>query len=103
MVVVLPSYSEGISRVVVEGMWGGAVVITTPVGGHRNVVGSSRGILVPAGDIDGLASVIRDVLHSPNRYQKLATNARRFVDRRLSDSRVHSAIAAEWTRAARIR
>lgn len=58
-VVVLPSYAEGLPMSVLEAMSYGKVVITTPVGATEDAIQHNvNGILVPPGDIDGLASAI---------------------------------------------
>lgn len=60
---VLPSYSEGFSRAVVEAMCVGKPVVFTPVGAHREVLQQRRdGLSVEPGDAEGLAQAILQLL-----------------------------------------
>lgn len=58
---VLPSYSEGFSRAILECMSMGKPIVCTPVGAHREVVkNNEHGLVISPGDVDGLAdSLIR--------------------------------------------
>lgn len=63
---VLPSFSEGLSRVLVEAMATGTPVIATRVGGLPDIVEDEvTGYLVPAGDTDALAGAIRKMMTLP--------------------------------------
>lgn len=53
-VVVLPSYSEGLPRVLLEGMAMGRAIITTDTHGCRELVDQNNGLLVKAKDVQGL-------------------------------------------------
>jgi glycosyltransferase involved in cell wall biosynthesis len=55
-VVTLPSYSEGHPNVLVEALACGRPVVATPVGGVREIVDDSCGILVPPRDATALAA-----------------------------------------------
>lgn len=58
-IVVLPSYSEGFSRALVEAMSVGKPVVYTPVGAHREVmVDGVHGLMVHPGDRAGLCECI---------------------------------------------
>ena len=58
-VFILPSYSEGFSRAVVEAMSVGKPVVYTSVGAHREVFQHERdGLCVEPGDVDGIADAI---------------------------------------------
>jgi glycosyltransferase involved in cell wall biosynthesis len=55
----LPSYSEGFSRSLLEAMSMGKPVICTPVGAHKDVIkDGENGFLIKPGDIDNLAEKI---------------------------------------------
>ncbi len=53
-VVVLPSYSEGLPRVLLEGMAMGRPIITTDTHGCRELVNPDMGIMVKAKDVESL-------------------------------------------------
>jgi glycosyltransferase involved in cell wall biosynthesis len=60
---VLPSYTEGIPRSMVEAMYLGIPVIVTPVGGIKYIIiDGENGFLVAPRDTDALAAKISEVL-----------------------------------------
>ena len=62
--IVLPSYREGFSKVLMESMAMARPVITTKTAGCREAVNDQdNGILVPAGNIIALAQAIQDFYH----------------------------------------
>lgn len=79
---VLPSYAEGVSIAMLEGMAAGLPVVTTPVGGTPDLfVDGVNGFLVSPGDKQALAQAILRLLDDPdlrctmgraNRQQALA-------------------------------
>ncbi len=65
-VLVLPSSSEGLGRVLVEAMLCGTPVIGSSVGGIPDVIQNGiNGYLFPAGDVDQLAKQLRTILDDP--------------------------------------
>jgi glycosyltransferase involved in cell wall biosynthesis len=75
---VQPSLSEGIALAVIEAMAAGLPVIATSVGGNPEALGNGdAGILVPARDIDALASAITALAHDAGRRNRLAEAGRR--------------------------
>jgi glycosyltransferase involved in cell wall biosynthesis len=76
---VLPSYSEGFSRALLEAMCVGKPVVCTPVGAHLEVVQDLvHGLLVQPGDVAGLANSICRILDDRELRDKIAhTNYRR--------------------------
>jgi glycosyltransferase involved in cell wall biosynthesis len=71
-VFVLPSYSEGMSRAILEAMSAGVPIVATPVGANPEIVESGvNGILVPVGNISALASAIVSLLKDPSTRQRM--------------------------------
>jgi glycosyltransferase involved in cell wall biosynthesis len=67
---VLPSRAEGLPRAVVEAMARGCPCICSNVGGIPELLNPID--IVPAWDIDGLASKILDAIRSPQRMKQMA-------------------------------
>lgn len=76
---VLPSYSEGFSRALLEAMCVGKPVICTAVGAHREVIQDEvHGLFVQPGDVAGLANCICRLLEDRQLRDRIAhTNYRR--------------------------
>jgi glycosyltransferase involved in cell wall biosynthesis len=69
---VLPSFFEGMGRVLLEAMAMGIPVIGSNVGGIPDLVRhGSEGLLVPPGDPSVLASAIRSLIHQPRRAKQM--------------------------------
>ncbi|WP_337288313.1 glycosyltransferase [Candidatus Methylomirabilis sp.] len=79
-VFVLPSYSEGLPRVVFEAMAAGMPVIATRVSGIPDIVQQDMtGFLVPCGDEAALIERLRWVLAHPAEANSLGQRARDFA------------------------
>lgn len=88
-VVVLPSYREGLPKVVIEGSACGRPVVTTDAPGCRDaVVDGETGYLVPVRDAQALAARIRTLLESRDLRQRMGEAGRRLVVERFSTERV---------------
>lgn len=86
---VLNSSYEGLPHVVIEAMGAGLPVIATPAGGTPELVRPGEtGVLVDAGDTDGLAAALRRLLQSPEEACRLAENGRRLVEERFGLERM---------------
>lgn len=71
---VLPSYSEGFSRALLEAFAVGKPVVCTPVGAHKEIVEDGvNGFLVQPGDINGLANKIITILNDTTLRRSMAT------------------------------
>ena len=80
-VLVLPSRSEGLGRVVVEAFCRGRGVVGSRVGGIPDVVDEGRtGVLVPPGDPRALADALVDVLSDRALAERLGAEARIAVE-----------------------
>lgn len=81
-VVVLPSTSEGLARVVIEAMATGTLVIGSHVGGLPEVIlDGTTGFLVPSGDEMTLTERLRWVLGHPKEAREMGPQARAFAER----------------------
>jgi len=64
-----------------ECMAQGRLLVASDVGGHRELIRDNEtGLLFPAGSADALADRIVSLVHQPERWPQLRTNARRFVE-----------------------
>ena len=80
-VLVLPSRSEGLGRVVVEAFCRGRGVLASSVGGIRDLVTDGKdGVLVPPGDVQALADELVRVLGDRDLLQRLGAEARLSVE-----------------------
>ena len=81
-VLVLPSMSEGLGRVIIEAMATGTPVIGSRVGGIPELVQDGvRGFLVPPGDENALAEKLRWILSNPEKSGAMGKAGRDFVER----------------------
>jgi glycosyltransferase involved in cell wall biosynthesis len=74
---VLPSHYEGYGMALTEALARGLPVVSTTGGAIPHTVPSDAGELVPPGDADALAQVLRDLLTTPDRRLGLADAARK--------------------------
>jgi glycosyltransferase involved in cell wall biosynthesis len=79
-VLVLPSRSEGLGRVVVEAFCRGRAVVGSRVGGIPDLVDDGEtGLLVPPGDVAALAAALVAVLGDSARAAELGASAHRAI------------------------
>ena len=79
-VLVLPSLSEGLGRVVFEAMACGTPVIGSRVGGIPEMIqDGANGFLVPPGDVNALAERLRWFFEYPDKVTYMGQQARRFA------------------------
>ena len=99
-VLVLPSRSEGMGRVIVEALCRGRPVVASRVGGIRDLVrDGENGSLVEPGDTDALAEALVRVLSDRQLAERLAARARPSVEGWLATpeeyaERMHALVAA---------
>ena len=79
-VFVLPTYSEGLPRVVFEAMAVGLPVVASAVSGIPEIVeDANTGLLVPPGDEEALADRLQWVLEHPEEAREVGLRARAFA------------------------
>jgi glycosyltransferase involved in cell wall biosynthesis len=80
-VFVLPTYSEGLPRVIFEAMAAGIPVIATAVSGIPEVLEDGFvGFLIPPGDETALADRLRYALEHPGETHEMGRHARAFAE-----------------------
>nr|WP_090444654.1 glycosyltransferase family 4 protein [Pseudomonas benzenivorans] len=81
-VVVLPSYREGLPKVLVEAAACGRAVVTTDVPGCRDAIEADvTGLLVPVRDTEALADAIQRLVENPELRQRLGRAGRELAER----------------------
>lgn len=85
--VVLPSYREGVPKVLLEAAACGRAVVTTDVPGCRDAIDPGvTGVLVPARNAQALADALKGLINDPARCQAMG-NAGRALSERAFDVR----------------
>lgn len=80
-IVVLPSYREGLPKVLIEAAASGRAVVTTDVPGCRDAIETdSTGLLVPARDGQALAEAVRGLLDDPARCAAMGQAGRKLAE-----------------------
>jgi glycosyltransferase involved in cell wall biosynthesis len=79
-ILVLPSYREGISSSLIEGMACGLPAVVSRVGGNAEVVADGEsGYLHPPGDVEALRGHLATLLEDPDLRRSLGEGGRRAV------------------------
>jgi len=87
--VVLPSYREGLPKVLIEAAACGRAVVTTDVPGCRDaVIPGKTGLLVPVRDPQALADAIQKLLENPAERQAMGQAGRRLAEEAFDIRRV---------------
>jgi glycosyltransferase involved in cell wall biosynthesis len=76
---VLPSYSEGLPKVLLEAMITNNIIIVSDIGPHKSVINESTGVFFKTGDVYSLTNVLNDVVSNIKNSRVLATNAKQHV------------------------
>ncbi len=96
---VLPSFHEGMSNVLMEAMSAGCPVLASAVGGNAELVeNGSNGLLFPSDDADALAGLLQRVAVDPQLRSRLAANAVARIDNRYSVVELVAATTAVYER-----
>ena len=90
-IVCLPSYREGLPKVLLEAASCGRPVIATNVPGCREIVhNGENGILVPLKDSSSLASAIKELINNPEKRKIMGNDGRKLVESEFSEEIVVS-------------
>tara|TARA_R110001592_G_scaffold58694_2_gene177593 strand:+ start:1585 stop:2712 length:1128 start_codon:yes stop_codon:yes gene_type:complete len=88
-VVVLPSYREGLPKVLLEAAACGRAVITTDVPGCRHAIEQNvSGLLVPLQNVDELAAAIKRLVSDPELRHKMGKAGRELAEREFSIDKI---------------
>ncbi len=81
---VMPSDVEGLPLAMLEGMREGIPVLASDILPHQQLLGRDRGVLFPAGDIEGCVRQLNWALNHPTELANMAANAQKYVKRNYS-------------------
>lgn len=84
-VIALPSYREGLPKVLLEAAACGRAVVTTDVPGCRHAIEPGlTGLLVPVRDAEGLAQAIETLLNNPEKRACMGKAGRKLAEKDFS-------------------
>ena len=87
--VVLPSYREGLPKVLIEAAACGRAIITTDVPGCRDAIEPNvTGLLVPVRDAEALADAIQQLLSDADLRRSMGAAGREFAEKEFSIDKV---------------
>ena len=87
-----PALQEPLGRVLLEAAASQTPVVATDVGGTAEIFGDHAALLVDAGDVDGLATALRDVLLDPATATERAVLANERIGSLFSIREFHDSI-----------
>ena len=88
-VVCLPSYREGVPKVLIEAAACGRPIVTTDAPGCREIVRTGQnGILVPVRDAGAVAAALNRLIESPGLRERMGARGRELVQQEFSLERV---------------
>lgn len=88
-IVVLPSYREGLPKVLIEAAACGRAVVTTNVPGCRDAIESGKtGLLVDVRDVYSLADAVQTLIEQPSLRMKMGILGRALAERDFAIERV---------------
>ncbi|QSA98465.1 glycosyltransferase family 4 protein [Methylococcus sp. EFPC2] len=89
-IVCLPSYREGLPKVLIEAAACGRPIVTTDVPGCREVVrDGENGLLVPARSVQPLADALRRLIEDPDLRKRMGSKGREMAVAEFSVNRVN--------------
>ena len=90
-IVCLPSYREGLPKVLLEAASCSRPIIATDVPGCREIVHNGKnGILVPIKNSNSLTNAIKELIDNPEKRKSMGVNGRRLVESEFSEEIVVS-------------
>jgi len=85
-IVVLPSYREGLPKVLLEAASCGRAIVATDVPGCREIVRhNENGLLVPPHDSKSLADALKSLIGNPELRARMGTRGREIVEAEFSE------------------
>ena len=85
-IVVLPSYREGLPKVLLEAASCGRAIVATDVPGCREIVRhNENGLLVPPHDSKAVADAIKKLIENPELRAKMGARGRKIVEAEFSE------------------
>lgn len=90
-IVCLPSYREGLPKVLIEAAASGRAIVATDVPGCREIVcHGENGLLVPARDARALAEALKQLILDPSLRQRMGKRGREIAEAEFSVERVNN-------------
>jgi len=88
-ILILPSYAEAYPTILLEAAACGTPFIATTIGGIPDIADESQaGLLVKAGDIEGMKSALNQLLYNKSLWAQLSTNGVKWIKNQPSVSEV---------------
>ncbi len=92
-IVCLPSYREGLPKVLLEAAACGRPIVTTDVPGCREVVNDGvNGLLVPPRDGEALAKALKTLIESKDLRQSMGLSGRERIEKEFTHEDVNAAV-----------
>jgi glycosyltransferase involved in cell wall biosynthesis len=98
-VLVLPSQSEGLPRVIMESAAMGVPAVGSHVKGNREAIVDGRsGLLVPLRDVPALTNAVLSLLNDPGKARQMGQEGRTFAQEHFDEQVVFAAVADVYRR-----
>ncbi|MBU0689949.1 MAG: glycosyltransferase [Gammaproteobacteria bacterium] len=92
-VLCLPSHREGFGSIVIDAAALGIPAIGTRIPGLVDAIADNfSGVLFPQGDIEALATIMREALENPEKYRRMGANAKSRVVQMFSAQVLYDAL-----------
>ncbi|MCI5141413.1 MAG: glycosyltransferase, partial [Candidatus Electrothrix sp. ATG1] len=90
-IVCLPSYREGLPKVLIEAAACGRPIVTTDAPGCREIVRNGlNGFLVPIHDAAAVADALKKLINSPELRREMGMRGRELVEKEFSLEKVNT-------------
>jgi glycosyltransferase involved in cell wall biosynthesis len=98
-IVVLPSYTEGIPRNLIEAAAVGRPIVASDLPGCRQVVEHGRnGLIVPLRDAEALAQALQRLLSDPDERARMGRHGRSIMEQHFSDGIINEQTLSVYSR-----